>query len=192
MKKNKSVIVFLIIISVLTTIGVAFSLQIYLRDYDNEYFKIQYDTTWKVIDNKDKLILKHKASDSILNIQVKLLEKNFINIKLSDIINDVIYSVEEQNKEYNLINVVDNPNDKYESYSYLYEKDNEQVLVNIYKENTLLVIAFYQADSEYYDIVLDSVDTILNSLELYSREKVNWHWFTFLFWQKWLVLHIIN
>ena len=173
MKKNKSVIVFLIIISVLTTIGVAFSLQIYLRDYDNEYFKIQYDTTWKVIDNKDKLILKHKASDSILNIQVKLLEKNFINIKLSDIINDVIYSVEEQNKEYNLINVVDNPNDKYESYSYLYEKDNEQVLVNIYKENTLLVIAFYQADSEYYDIVLDSVDTILNSLELYSREKVN-------------------
>ena len=171
MKKNKSVIVFLIIISVLTTIGVAFSLQIYLRDYDNEYFKIQYDTTWKVIDNKDKLILKHKASDSILNIQVKLLEKNFINIKLSDIINDVIYSVEEQNKEYNLINVVDNPNDKYESYSYLYEKDNEQVLVNIYKENTLLVIAFYQADSEYYDIVLDSVDTILNSLELYSREK---------------------
>jgi hypothetical protein len=42
----------------------------------------------------------------------------------------------------------------------------EQVLVNVYKKNDKLVIAYYQADSESYDVVLDSVDTILNSLEI--------------------------
>ena len=45
-------------------------------------------------------------------------------------------------------------------------KDKEQVLVNVYKKGNKLVIAYYQADSEVYDIVLDSVDTILSSLEI--------------------------
>ena len=36
----------------------------------------------------------------------------------------------------------------------------------VLKKNDKLVIAYYQADSESYDVVLDSVDTILNSLEI--------------------------
>ena len=67
----------------------------------------------------------------------------------------------------------ENPSNKYESYSFLYEKGMEQVLVNIYKKDNKLVIAYYKANSEYYDIVLDSVDIILDSLEIISGEKVN-------------------
>lgn len=173
MKRNKNVIIFLMIIGVLTTIGVAFSLQIFIQNYSNDQFSVEYDTTWKIVDKEDKLVLEHKVSNSVLSIQTKKLETNYIDIKLSDIISDIIYSIEEQNSDYNLINMIDNPSDKYESYSYLYEKGSEQVLVNIYKDNNLLVIVYYQADSEYYDIVLDSVDTILDSLVITSGEKVN-------------------
>lgn len=173
MKRNKNIIIFLVLIGILTTIGVAFSLQTFIYDYNSEYFNLKYDNTWKIVEKKDKLILEHKVSKGILNIQVKELESNYMDIKLKDLIKDVIHSIEQQNSSYNLINISDNPSDKYESYSYLYEKDNEQVLVNIYKSNALLLIVYYQSDSEYYDIVLDSVDTILNSLEINSMEKVN-------------------
>ena len=62
----------------------------------------------------------------------------------------------------------DNISEEYDGYSYLYEKDNEQVLVNIYKKDSKLVIAYYSASYEYFDVVLDSVDSMLKSLEIKS------------------------
>jgi hypothetical protein len=67
----------------------------------------------------------------------------------------------------------DSPSDKYQSYSYLYENESNQVLVNVYKKDTKVIITYYEASNEYYDIVLDSVDTILDSLIIVSGEKVN-------------------
>ena len=67
----------------------------------------------------------------------------------------------------------ENISEKYEGYSYLYEKGEEQVLVNIYKKDNKLVIAYYSASSEYYDIVLDSVDAMLDSLKIKSGVKDN-------------------
>ncbi len=175
MKKDnsKKIIIFLMVIGILTTIGVAFSLQIFVQDYANTRFSVEYDSTWKVKDKKDKLVLEHKTSNGILSIQTKELEMNYIDTKLSDIVSDIIYSIEQQNKGYNLINMSDSPSTKYESYSYLYEKGNNQVLVNIYKKDNILIIAFYEATNDYYDIVLDSVDTILSTLNIISGEKVN-------------------
>ena len=82
------------------------------------------------------------------------------------LIQDIMYSIEQQNKDYKLINMSDEAKSDYEVYSYLYEKDMEQVLINVYKKGSKLVIAYYQADSEVYDIVLDSVDTIFASLRI--------------------------
>jgi hypothetical protein len=95
-----------------------------------------------------------------------MIEDNYSDVELEEFIDEVVYSIEQQNKEYSLINMKKNDDSKYESFSYLYEKGMEQVLVNVYKKNDKLVIAYYQADSESYDVVLDSVDTILNSLEI--------------------------
>ena len=66
-----------------------------------------------------------------------------------------------------------NTSDKYEAFSYLYENKTDQVLVKILKKDAVLIIAYYESNSEYYDIVLDSVDTILDSVEIISGEKVN-------------------
>ena len=173
--KNKSnrILAILMIIGIIVTIGVAYSYQIKLKDYDNSDFVVEYDSTWKVLKKDKGLELEHKKSKSILNIQCKKLEVNYMDTKLKDIIMDIKYDIEQQNEGYVLIAMEESPNTKYESYSFLYEKGMEQALVNVYKKDNKLIIAYYEANSEYYDIVLDSVDIILDSLEIISGEKVN-------------------
>ena len=137
------------------------------KEYSNDNYSIKYDTTWKVI-NKKELSLEHRKSKSTFNIVVKELESNYYDTKLKDIIKDIVYDVESQNEEFKLINIEENISDKYEGFSYLYEKGNEQVLVNIYKKDNKLILAYYSASNEYFDIVLDSVDNMFNSLEIKS------------------------
>jgi len=172
MKKFKYLIL-VIIISCVLMMGITFAINNTTREYSDDNFKVSYDSTWNVENKNNELKLKHKKTGSILRIQCKSLSSAYIDVKLDDIINDTIYSIEKQNEGYNLINKSSGITDKYQSYSFLYEKDMQQVLVNIYKKDAKLIIAYYEADSEYYDIVLDSVDTILDSLEIYTGEKVN-------------------
>lgn len=163
--KNKrfKIMVLLFFIGFIVALGVSYSVD--LGGTKDGIFKVEYDSTWRLV-NKDEFTLRHKKTNSIISIQSKILEDNYVDTELKYLIDDIMYSIEEQNKDYELINMSDDIDTKYEAYSYLYEKDMEQVLVNVYKKNNKLVIAYYQADSEVYDIVLDSVDTIFASLEI--------------------------
>ena len=60
----------------------------------------------------------------------------------------------------------DDISDKYQAMSYMFENDSKNVLVNIYKKDAKLIIVYYEAEFKSYDIVLDSVDSILDSLEI--------------------------
>lgn len=162
--KNKKVKVLFILL----VVGVVVLLCASYADYNNSLkgqFTVKYDSSWKRVSGSE-FKLKHKKTGSILNIQSKMIEDNYSDVKLEDFIDEVVFSIEQQNDGYSLINMKKNDDSKYESFSYLYEKGMEQVLVSVYKKNDKLVIAFYQAESESYDVVLDSVDTILNSLEI--------------------------
>ncbi len=163
--KNKrfKIMVLLFFIGFIVALGVSYSVS--NGGTKDGVFNVDYDSTWKLV-NKGEFTLKHKKTGSIISVQSKVLEDNYVDTELKYLIDDIRYSIEEQNKDYKLINMSDSIDSKYEVYSYLYEKDMEQVLVNIYKKNNKLVIAYYQADSEVYDIVLDSVDTILASLQI--------------------------
>lgn len=172
MKKRKYLLV-IFILGFLLTLGISFAFRVSLKEYKDTNFKVQYDSTWKVESDNQELKLVHKQSGSIVRIQCKELDKNYMDISLSDLIVDIMYSIEEQNTGYHLIKKLDSPTEKYESYSYLYESGMKQALVHVYKKDNKLVLAYYEANSEYYDIVLDSVDTLLSSLEIYTGEKVN-------------------
>ncbi|MBE6145628.1 MAG: hypothetical protein E7171_03305 [Firmicutes bacterium] len=161
--KNKrfKIMVILFFIGFIVALGVSYSVD--MSKSKDGVFNVKYDSTWKLV-SKGEFTLKHKKTGSIISIQSKILEDNYVDTELKYLIQDIMYSIEEQNKDYKLINISDDVDSKYEAYSYLYEKDMEQVLVNVYKKGNKLIIAYYQADSEVYDIVLDSVDTILDSL----------------------------
>lgn len=166
MKKIKIIIVVVLLIAIGLSIFFVLKDKVGTKNYQNSNFKVSYDTTWEVKNDKDELYLIHKKTKSELKIQCKLLDSNFIDTNLRDIIDDIIYSIENQNDGYVLINRSDNVSDKYESYSYLYENNEKQVLVNLYKKDAKLIVVYYEAESKYYDIVLDSVNIILDSLEV--------------------------
>lgn len=159
--KRFKIMVILFFIGFIVALGVSYSVD--MSKSKEGLFNVKYDSTWKLV-NKGEFTLKHKKTGSIISIQSKILEDNYVDTELKYLIQDIMYSIEEQNKDYKLINISDDIDSKYETYSYLYEKDMEQVLVNVYKKGNKLIIAYYQANSEVYDIVLDSVDTILGSL----------------------------
>ena len=163
--KNKrfKIMIILFLIGFVAALGVSYSVN--TSRMSEGHFTVKYDSTWRRTNNGE-FKLKHKKTGSILNIQSKVLEDNYVDTELKYLIDDIMYSIEQQNTKYKLINTANEVNSKYDSYSYLYEKDMEQVLVNVYKKNNKLVIAYYEANSEYYDIVLDSIDTILDSLEI--------------------------
>lgn len=164
MKNNRiKIMVILFLIGFVVALGVSYSVT--TGGISEGQFNVEYDSTWKKLNNSE-FKLKHKKTGSILSIQSKEIEDNYIDTELKYLINDIVYSIEEQNSDYKLINTNSDISDKYEAFSYLYEKDMKQVLVNIYKKNNKIVIAYYEADSKVYDIVLDSVDTILASLEI--------------------------
>ena len=161
--KRFKIMVILFFIGFIVALGVSYSVD--MMETKDGVFNVDYDSTWKLI-NKDEFVLKHKKTGSIISIQSKILEDSYVDTELKYLIQDIMYSIEEQNKDYKLINTSGELDTKYDSYSYLYEKGMEQVLVNVYKKGNKLVIAYYQANSDVYDIVLDSVDTIFASLSI--------------------------
>lgn len=168
MKKNK--IIIFILIAIIIVLGLVILLRdndVSVKEYSNDDIKITYDSTWKLVDDKE-FSLEHKKSKSTFTVVSKEVEDNYIDTELSDVIKDIVFDIESQNDDFVLIDTEDNISEEYEGYSYLYEKDNEQVKVNIYKKDDKLVIAYYSASYEYFDVVLDSVDSMLNSLEIKS------------------------
>ncbi len=167
-KEKWKIILFIIvlILSLLIVILYFNSKKFELKNYQNDYYKIKYDTTWNLKNDK----LEHKKSKSRIKITYKVLDQSYIDIELKDIINDLLYSIEKQNKDYEKImqKKIDNP---YQGYQVLYEDNDVQSLVTIYKKDNVLLFITFNADSEYFDILIDNVETILNSVEIYSGER---------------------
>ena len=126
-KKVKIAIVLVLLIAIVLMICWILFSRVKIKEYSNSNFRVKYDTTWKVKDSKDELYLVHKKTNSELRIQCKVLESNYIDTSLDDIIDDVIYSIEKQNEGYDLINRSSGSNNKFESYSYLYEQEDKQM-----------------------------------------------------------------
>lgn len=167
-KEKWKIILFIIvlILSLLIVILYFNSKKVELKNYQNDYYKIKYDTTWNLKNDK----LEHKKSKSRIKVNYKVLDQSYIDIELKDIINDLLYSIEKQNKDYKKImqKKIDNP---YEGYQVLYEDNDVQSLVTIYKKDNVLLFITFNADSEYFDILIDNVETILNSVYIYSGER---------------------
>ena len=100
MKKKDVVLLVVGVLSLLLVIGISYSSNIRLVEYKNEFFTIKYDSTWRVKSNKGELYLIHKKSNGVFRIQGKKLEERYIDTKLEDIIDEVLYSIESQNEGY--------------------------------------------------------------------------------------------
>ena len=143
-----------------------------LKKVDEEYYSFQYDRTWKLKQKKkDLIILKHKSGSKI-TIQISELTNESKYSSIDDLIDELSYTIQDQNKSYKLISKKEEilTNSNYDGYSLLYENDKEQVMVSTYKKSDKLVTIRYEAINTYFDILLDSVHNIINHLNIKDKK----------------------
>ncbi len=170
--KNKMVCITSIIVLILVLVLIYFitsNIRKDIKEYKNNYYSFKYDSTWKINKKGNITSLINKRSKGKITITYKELDTYLIDVDIKDIISDITYEVEKQNKGYNLVNRSINDNG---SYEFLYEKDKEECLVYIYKQDNILLFVYYNTKSKYFDITLDSLETIINSIKVYSGEKM--------------------
>ncbi len=166
-KLLKSVIlIFLIAISILVIWLILFKNRSYIKKYENDFFSFSYDTTWTLnIDESDYIGLTNKTN-SIVNIKISNLTTKDLNNNIEIISDEVRFDIEKQNTNYKLLNEEKTTvtSNKYEAYKLLYEDgENQNLVIALKKDNNLYVIS-YISSNETFDIVLDSFQTILGTL----------------------------
>ena len=166
MRRNiKKYIILILIIVLLVAIGIS-AYFIFNRNkqkinvIDEENYSFEYDNTWKISKKEESEIeLIHKKS----KLKYKTVEELFDNI---------LFNIQDQNEDYNLIykEASKITKNNIDGYKILLEGENNQSLVNVYKQGNKVVIIILDSSSENFDILLDSVNNIIYSFNL-NEEK---------------------
>lgn len=134
-----------------------------IKTYSNDIYTIKYDNSWK-IDKKEasSIILKHNKNTT-LNIEVVTLEDEYRYIEIDNILDELLYDIKQQNKNYKLLSKekISVTKNNYDGYQILYENNEIQVLVTITKKSDKLIMFIYESANEYFDILLDSAQNII-------------------------------
>lgn len=173
MKKNKKIFISLLLILIIIIVG-GISLFNTIKNLNKsgkkeiskESYFVQYDKTWKVIkETENEIDFKHKKSNNFFNIKINELKEENRYKTIDEILDNVIYNIQHQNDNYKLIykeNVKLSRNNM-DGYNILFENSEKQLKVSFYKQGDKIIIFTFEASFEYYDILLDSVNNIINN-----------------------------
>lgn len=140
----------------------------YNHTFENDSLSFDYDSTWKVSKNETNSISLTHKTDSIIDINISILNSNYTNSSIEQVVDEVKYDIKNQKSDYKLLkeekqNITQN---NYESYKMLYENKDNQSLIIVLKKGTTLIVINYISKDKYFDIVLDSYQGILSSLTI--------------------------
>lgn len=152
-----------------------------IKELTNSVYQTKYDDSWKIKDESDsKIIFQHKKSKSLLTIEIIPLEGTYAYATVEDMVDEILYTIESQNKDYKIISKNEDvfTKNKYSGYKALYEDGNHQVLIMVYKKGEKLIFSSYEATNDYFDILLDSVHNIVYNFDVKEeqfplKEKIN-------------------
>lgn len=161
--KNILLTISLLVIIFSFTVFIFYKKDTKIKSYNNDTYSFIYDDNWKVdVSNQNKIILKNKK-DATLKIDIINLDSENQYLSIDELIDNVIYDVEIQNKDYKLVSkkttkvTVNN----YNGYKYLYEYKDSEVMLVITKYSDKLLIISFEASNKNFDILLDSVENII-------------------------------
>lgn len=173
-KYKLKILIIVIAILMLSLLYAIISSKIVEKKYANNNYMVEYDSTWRITNtNNSKIAFVHKTG-SKLNFQITKLNGEYQYTDISDMLDDILYDIGKQNKNYKLLakekmSVTAN---NYDGYKILYENGKNQALVVIGKKGSQLLVITYEAESQYYDMLLDSVYNIIYKFKL-NDSKVN-------------------
>lgn len=144
-----------------------------IYEINKNNFSLKYDNTWKIEkEEENEINFIHKKSGSKFNIKINEIDEEYQYKTLDEISDSLLYNIREQNPNYKLIQdektVITKNN--FEAYKLLFETDNSQAEICYYKQGNRIVMFTYEATFEYFDILLDSVNSIINDFVL-NEEK---------------------
>ena len=170
LKKYKLIIIIALIIVIIGT-TLIFTLNgknIDMYAFNNNYYDFNYDKTWQVKDKSDLSVSLNNKDKASLNIELINIDDEYKYSDLSDIIDDLLYTINSQNSNYKLISKKEDKVTKleYSGYKLLYENDESQAMITILKSGDKVVVFNYEALNKYFDILLDSVQNIIYNFAL--------------------------
>lgn len=139
-----------------------------IKEYKNDNYAFKYDTSWKIKEKKEDSIRLVHNKDSEINIQIVSLEEEYKYSTSDDILDELLFNLENQNSSYKLLSKEKDliTKYKYDGYKLLYEDDENQVLVIMGKKAEKVLLVTYEATNEYFDILLDSVQSIVYDFQI--------------------------
>lgn len=170
LKKYKLVIIIALIIVIIgtTLIFTLNSKNMSMYAFDNNYYDFNYDKTWQIKDKSDLSVSLNNKDKASLNIELINIDDEYKYSDLTDIIDDLLYTINSQNSNYKLISKKEDRVTKleYSGYKLLYENDESQAMITILKNGDKIVVFNYEALNKYFDILLDSVQNIIYNFAL--------------------------
>ena len=139
-----------------------------IKSVNNENYSFEYDTTWKLKKNEsNKIVLKHKSGSEV-TVDITDLTDEYRYFSIDELIDELTYSIQKQNSNYNFISKKEDKLTKFQfnGYKLLYENDKNQVMVILFKKSDKLVSIRYEANTDYFDILLDSFNNIVYNLDI--------------------------
>ncbi len=171
-RRNRNRVI-IIIVFILLVVGMIYLLlpsrgKITVINEDLKTVVFKHDSNWKLKQKDDNLILLKNVGGSQLKIQITTINNDYRYSSIDELVDELNYNIQDQNKSYKLISkkkgtVTAN---MYNSYKFLYENNDEQAMVVVYKIGDKLISYIYEASNDYFDILLDSVHSIINSLSI--------------------------
>lgn len=143
------------------------------KEVKEKSYSLKYDSSWKLKEKTDTLIaLKHNASKSLLKFELIGLEDEYQYSDIEDLMDEVLYHINSINKEYKLIAKKEDvfTSNQFKGYKMLYEKEKEQVMVVAFKKSDKLIMICYEAESKYFDILLDSVQNVIYNFNVVDEQ----------------------
>jgi len=142
--------------------------KIEIKKYKTSSYSFEYDTTWKISNEKENIVsLKHK-NKSELEIETVYLEDEYKYLEIDTMFDEIVYDISLQNKEFELVSTQNGQvtKNQYDGYKLLYESKDTGVMVTVAKVADKLILFTYKADHKYFDILLDSVQSIIYSFSI--------------------------
>ena len=175
-EKNKNILFTLFIILVIIIIGVIIFLNVSktdIKNIDESNYFVQYDSTWKIVKKEEnELELQHKKSNSIFDIKINDLDEKNQYKTIDEILDNLIYNIQDQNNDYKLIykQNAELTKDNMEGYKLLFENETKQAEISVYKQGDKIIIFKFEALFKYFDILRDSVNNIIYNFSIKEKK----------------------
>lgn len=145
-----------------------------IKELATDSYSLEYNRAWKIKEKEEnKIVLEHNTGSKV-TIQVSELTNEYEYLEIDDFIDEIIYNIQSKNEEYKLLSTTEEEltENKFRGYKLLLENENnnEQTMVSTYKASNKLVTFIYEANNDYFDILLDSVDNIIYNFSV-KEEK---------------------